>query len=325
MRNLIVYPNCSKGGVTSVIRGRARRSPGDTFDAVFLHDRGGRAAFTDLPNVNVRVVRPDRVSAYLDYVLSAIAYDHISVLSHPEIANQLSANDEVAVRYEFHSSDVSVIEREISALALDRLAGIAAPSSMMAERIVSLLPARMGSRVQVDRNLVDAAVFVPEGDAAALARSRFAADAAATPLVWVGRFDKGKGYQYLLRALALLPERYTGIVVVSLEDDPRRASDFFSEAAALGVSNRVRLLLNLSQAHVAELYRSARDAGGSLIATSLLESYGYSVNEAIGTGLPVVAFDLPVWDEIEDARLLQRVPGGDVQALVRAVTGGGAG
>lgn len=320
MRKLIVYPNCSRGGVSSVIRGRARHDPQTQFDAVFLHDRGGRGAFNDMHNVDLRIVRQDRSKSYFTYLTSTIPYDAISVLSFPSMANQLSESDDAAVAYEFHTSDMTVAQKEIEQLSVDRIERFVSPSEYIADQIADRLPARARRRVDVVPNLVDTEIYAPNGTADFFDASTFPEDSDATPLVWVGRFDKGKGYQHLVRALALLPSTFVAHVVVSLESDPTRISSFLSECDALGVNGRVRVYLNLMPDQLANLFRSARDKRGWLLSTSLMESFGYAVAEAAACDLRVAAFELPVWTREPRTAMFQTVDIGDVASLARIIT-----
>ena len=322
MRKLIFYPNLSKGGVSAVIRGRAQAEPDVQFDAVFLHDRGGSDAFSDMDNVHVRLVQESRSGPYLTHLAHQFDYESVSVLSHPASANVLSALDHVAVTYEFHSSSIPVIEKELGALELDRLAAVVVPSQIMAREIQPLLPRRLRFRLAVEPNLVDVETFAGQGSAQFLADSGFADGPATIPLLWIGRFDQGKAYAHFLRVIAALPQEYVGHVVVSLEDDPHRAERFFAEAAGLGVLERVRLYLNLTPQALGEFYRSVRDADGWLVSTSLKESFGYAVAEATNAGLRVAASDLPVWDLFAGTGLVHRVPSGSIADLVRVIREG---
>lgn len=280
MRKLVIYPNLSLGGVTSVLRGRAAAEPKTEFDFVFLNDRGGRDAFADFDNVQPRIVNRSRLENFLTYSIPMRSYNEAYVLSHPDAANFISSDPNLAVTYEFHSSDLKVIERELDALKLENLARITAPSHTMVEKISGMLPARYRHRVSVIPNLVDPSVFHQHGPS-----DLFNNDPNIIPLVWVGRFDRGKGFRYLPRLLALLPENYVAYVVVSLESDPGRPTEFLNEANALGVAHRVRLLANLERPKMANLYRSAAKSGGWLVSTSLMESFGYAIVEALACGL----------------------------------------
>lgn len=315
-RHLILYPNCSMGGVTSVIRGRARRYPDDVFEVIFFQDRGGRDAFNDLPNVEIRVSRRDRAKPFVAYTLSTRQYATVHFLSCPEIAVHTADIENGERIYEFHSSDMKVIRGELELLSETAVHKIIAPSTYMVNRIRIALPGDWQLPVEREPNLVDTGIFHRKDERAtpALASPR-------RPLIWVGRFDKGKAYRSFLRLLKILPqETFHGIMITSLESDPQRAAECLGEAGEDGVSRQVDLLANLPQSEIARIYRFARDSGGALISTSLLESFGYTVTEAAACGLPVIGFDLPALREHDDPEgLITLVDIGNVGALAAAV------
>jgi len=316
MRKLITYPNCSKGGVSSVIRGRAAAEPDTVFDIIFIYDRGGLRAFDDLANVNIRVIRPDRQIAFLKALLNELEYESVHVLSQPLVANELSALDHSAITYEFHSSNMNVVESEISKLDLDRLAEIAVPSKQMETWIRERVPRRLQQRINVVPNLVDELTFQPDGTSTYFDNDPdFPNDA--IPVVWVGRFDRDKGFHYAVRTLAQMPRRFFGVFVVSLEHDPARVAAFLNECDAMGVRDRVHLLMDLSPEEMANIYRSAAARAGVFISTSLMESFGYAIAESMKCGLPCVAFELPILS-LHTGRL-SAVPIGDVAGMSRVI------
>ena len=306
MRSLTIYPNCSKGGVATVLRSRARRNPSDVYDFVFLEDRGGLMTSSDLANVNVRIVRSDRINAFVAAATAKHLYDEVRVLSCPAVANALSLNDDLEVIYEFHSSDMGVVSNEIQKLEIDRLGHIVVPSAKMQDWVRDLLPRRVRNRVRVEENLIDTGTFHPGAtlDFPGMANEQV------RPLLWVGRFDDGKGFVFLPRLLAQLPHEYEAYVVVSLEKDPARVGRFLSECDAMGVRDRVRLFMNLAPGALNELYNLAADYGGWMISTSLMESFGYAVHEALASGLRVAAFGLPVYEDLSDSNLFLTPIGG---------------
>ena len=304
MRKLIIYPNCSKGGVSSVIRGRAADEPGTQFDVIFFNDRGGLRTFSDVSNVNVRIIREDRSNAYLTYLVNTIEYDTVHVLSAPKTANTLAQNPDAVVVYEFHSSNMTVVEQELQVLDIDKMSQIAVPSAAMKLKIGERLPRRSLARLIVTPNLVDRRIFSQDGSFDFFDNDPMFVNSGLRPFVWVGRFDKDKGYQYAVRALAQLPENYIGIFVVSLEHDPIRTSRFLSECDSMRVRDRVQLYMNLSQPEIANLYRSARELKGIYVSTSLMESFGYAIAESMECGLPCAAFELPVLGLHRDLSLI---------------------
>ena len=314
MKDLIVYPNCSKGGVSSVIRGRAVADPDTTIHAVFFNDRGGRDAFADLPNVHVRIVRKDRAKNFLSRLVKVHNYREISILSAPEILEDVADEAHSPISYEFHTSNMTVIENELSKLDPSTLTQIVAPTQVMADNIKRALPSTFRLNVNTRPNLIDTRAFY----AAPPTTSHLPQDK--KPLLWIGRFDAGKGYRYFLRLLGLLPDEYRGVVIVSLESAPARAAEFLGEAAATGVLDRIDLLANVPQARLGDMYREAAQLGGAMISTSLMESFGYSVAEALACELPVFAFDLPAFHEHNDPKnLMHLVDIGDILELKLAL------
>lgn len=314
--NLIVYKNCSRGGVSSVIRGRARANPEAHFDAVFELNKGGIATFADFPNLSCRVVG-SRLADYTNHILANRQYDRVSVLSNPQLANTLEVPDSTELVYEIHSGAFSVVKKEMDVLDQSRIDVFRVPSQYSAFHVLPMIKPRFRRRLEVVPNLVDTYFFNAESDAP---YHMFSDEI--TPLIWVGRFDRGKGPKYLLRLLAQLPERFHAFVVISLETQPGPASDFFAEAASLRVEDRVHLRMNLSSSELASFYRGAARRGGSFISTSLVESFGYALVEAPSCGLNVVAFDLPVIQEHSDFHTrMTTVQPGNVEAMAEVLTG----
>lgn len=320
MKVLTVYPNCSRGGVISVIRARALATPSATHHAVFLNERGGLGSFDDLPNVTPRIIRKDRASAYLRYLCQQFVYDEVRIMSLPDIANALSENEELAVTYEFHSSNLDIVRKELQELQLDRIAEIIVPSLEMHEAITPLLTKRLRKRLRVEPNLLDNVSFNRSQPAGFFPSLRHEKGKSNIPLVWVGRLDKGKGADYVPRMLAKLPLQYHAHLVLSLENDPERMGRFLYECDAMGVRSRIHLYMNLSPAELGDLYRSAATLGGRYISTSLMESFGYAVREALECGLAVSAFRIPVFEalETEDTNILL-TPIGDIQGMANSI------
>lgn len=310
MKKLIVYPNASRGGVAAVIRGRAIAEPRTEFHCIFFNDRGGRDAYSDLKNVHVRIVQKERANSFIAYSAREHNYAQISIIASPGTVEKVDLPDGAPLVYEFHSSNMEIVQREVEALDFSMVQRVIAPTSFMADKISRILPARVRAPVEVVPNLVDSTSFYPGSPEANLLT------AGKRPLIWVGRFDKGKGFTSYIRMLSMLPDTYVGVAVVSIESDPSRAAEFLGEAGAAGVSERISLMLNLPQFTLGEMYREAAVLGGALISTSLMESFGYAVAEAISCGLPVHAFELPVLLEHADpSGLLRQVPIGDVISL----------
>ncbi|WP_298944460.1 glycosyltransferase [uncultured Microbacterium sp.] len=96
-------------------------------------------------------------------------------------------------------------------------------------------------------------------------------------LLFVGNTKPHKNLTTLLKALALL--RDVKLVAVTPNVDLVRRA-----AAALGVSDRVRVLSDVDDRDLAELYANA----GATVVPSLIEGFGLPALESICSGTPVV-------------------------------------
>lgn len=313
-RILSYYANCSLGGITSVYRGRALRNPDVQFDLVFSADRDGRSAFTDLPNVDVRIVSPKKLVAYLNRVVSTVDYSEVRICTHKDLPGQLKAPVGTRVIYEVHSPMAKTVLAELGGLDVSAVDEVWAPSEWAAELVRSSLPRRRHVPVRVRPNPVDTSRFTTALDSRLPLRRT-----GEVPVLWIGRFEnQHKNYIDFLRVLKLLPEEFYGIMIVSLEEDPERFSRPILEASMLGVEDRLDLHLNIAQQDVADLHRAVAAAGGVYCSTALYETYGYAVVEASLCGVPVVAYQVgPLTDhQLVRYRL---VPVGSVKELARAI------
>jgi glycosyltransferase involved in cell wall biosynthesis len=123
----------------------------------------------------------------------------------------------------------------------------------------------------------------------------------------------------VLRALALLRARGTeAILVLLLGPGGFKAlpESLSSELDTLGVRDLVREVGELPHARLAELYRAA----DVCVSVPTTDSTSIAVLEAMASGCPIVASDIPANREwIDDGREGRLVPAGDETALADAL------
>jgi glycosyltransferase involved in cell wall biosynthesis len=160
-------------------------------------------------------------------------------------------------------------------------------------------------RVQVVRNGVDLDRFCP-GDRLAARRALHLPES--IPLILaVGRLVRAKGFHLAARALTHLPD--ANLVLVGEGPDRRPIA-----ATAAG---RCHFLGSLAPDQVAVAYRACN----VLVLPSQREGWPNVVNEALASGLPVVASAVGSLPEIlSDPSVGALVPQGEVDPLVAAVT-----
>ena len=137
---------------------------------------------------------------------------------------------------------------------------------------------------------VDLSVFSPDDPAQARAELGVAQDAVV--LLFVGRIQRLKGPDVLLRAAALLEQdpslrdRLVIAVLGGLSGSAVAAPTWLADTAAqLGLGDCVRMVPPVSRATLAQWYRSA----DAVTVPSYSESFGLVAVEALASGAPVVA------------------------------------
>lgn len=187
-----------------------------------------------------------------------------------------------------HGSDVYVAETvapaRIAARAAFRRAGFVTACSDDLNRRAIRLGAAPGRIATVPYG-VDEARFRPD-PAARVALRREIAVAETTPLIFAaGRLVRKKGFEYLIDAIAALPD-----AVLAIAGDGTLAAELQARAAAAGVGARVRFLGNLTQDKVAGFLAAAdivcvpsvRDDSGNV------DGLPNVVLEALASGTPVL-------------------------------------
>jgi glycosyltransferase involved in cell wall biosynthesis/O-antigen/teichoic acid export membrane protein len=136
-----------------------------------------------------------------------------------------------------------------------------------------------------------------------------------TDVVFVGRLEIAqKGLDLLLQAWAEIAERVGEgrLVIAGTGPDERRLATL---AAGLGVADRVRFIGWVGGADKFDLIASAR----VVVVPSRFETFGIVAVEALATGTPVVAFDIPCLREVVPVGCGALVPPYDVAAFGAAV------
>ncbi|KGF02443.1 hypothetical protein HMPREF1628_01585 [Actinomyces sp. S4-C9] len=313
MRVLHYYPNLTQGGMGTVLRTRAKNLPSHKFDLLFSNDSGGGNIFDELPNVEFRLVRKERLENYLTFTLSQRRYDEVIFTSAPEIANKVFESLPLALRvYEFHSSDVRVLSSEVEKLDLRRVDEVRVPSDYLAGIIQSLLPANAQRLVRVVPNQVDEDMFFVD-------KHEHGIDLSPT-LIWVGQFSRAKGYNDFLRVLGNLPENYAGEMYFSGRVPAEMVVGLMAEIARSGVQDRVSIFYNVPQQELAKRYRELGDSA-VLVSTSLLESFGYGVYEALKCGLRCAVYELPALNAFHEEfpGMISTAPLGEISALAESI------
>jgi 1,2-diacylglycerol 3-alpha-glucosyltransferase len=112
-------------------------------------------------------------------------------------------------------------------------------------------------------------------------------------LLSVGRLGKEKNLELVLDAFAVVLEAYPHARLIMIGDGPHRA-ELERRAAGIGVGSHVTFTGALDQSQLGAYYRGA----DAFVFSSLTETQGLVLVEAMAHGLPVIAVDCPVTREI---------------------------
>jgi glycosyltransferase involved in cell wall biosynthesis len=187
-----------------------------------------------------------------------------------------------------HGSDVFVAERLIPARVAAKMAFagagfVTACSADLAERAIRLGADR--DEIAVVPYGVDTARFAPSDTARMALRGRLGVDPAALLLAAAGRLVRKKGFEYLVQAMASIPD-----ATLALAGAGSLADELRARAAQAGIGDRVHLLGDQTQDQVAELFAAA----DIVVAPSVRDDAGNVdglpnvVLEALASGTPLV-------------------------------------
>jgi glycosyltransferase involved in cell wall biosynthesis len=215
----------------------------------------------------------------------------------------------------YHGTDVAPpggrIESLIRAFVLRSADHLVACSNALAERMSSQFAIPV-SRVDVILNGVDASVF----DGIGRPDTTLPRELPSTFIVSVGAFIPRKNHVLLLRAFALLKDRYPALhlCIAGADGDERPAVE--NAVRAHGLSERVHLFVELDQFQVALLLSRAT----LCVQTSLAESFPLAVLEAGASGIPILVSDIPGHQElVSNDRTGSLFPLGDPSACAEVI------
>lgn len=133
-------------------------------------------------------------------------------------------------------------------------------------------------------------------------------------LVIVGRLMLQKGHRFLLDALPAVAVEVPDVRLIVVGDGPL-LEPLSMQARRLGIADRVHFTGLVSEEDKIRILWESQ----LFVMPSVQEGFGLVVLEALACGLPVLAFDLPVFREILSPECGVRIPKGDQEALSREI------
>jgi len=134
-------------------------------------------------------------------------------------------------------------------------------------------------------------------------------------LVNIGRLVPNKGHIYLLQGFAEAKKAHPEITLTILGKGPLEAC-LRQEAKRLGLESSVEFLAYLPEKEIAPFYRRF----DLLVMPSLLEGFNLVILEAMASGLPVLASDIPGFSDVLEGLDVPRFRAADSADLGAAIS-----
>lgn len=303
-RVLFVYQFLGVGGVEVVLRSRSEElmRRGCPVRIVFLDELGGRPLFEN-SGIDISVCRRE---ADLVGEITAFQPDWIISIDTPAILPIAREAWPQSQRvYEVHSSNAEMLAPLTDSAFFTGIRGVMVPSASQKQRVQSLMAGNVPIAV------------VPNPLSRAFMEDGVASDVPVRPVVlWIGRLDSVKNWRAFLGIAYRLRNRINAtfhLVTGGLSEEARAT---LTEAIrALGLEERLRCTEGVENSRMPAIYRAAAQSGGCLVSTSVSESFGMAVLEAMACGCPVIAPDIAgLCDLVRPAETGRLYPAGDLAA-----------
>lgn len=277
MKVLISYAFCTKGGVETALYNRLKeldRNQVET-DLHFFRDYGGVSLFEDYSGEVI--IQPNTES--LQNIIDEKNYDVVISIDTTEILRILQKMDyrgkiglEVHTTYE---QNLKYLEDKI----IDIVDFVIVPSQYQKNLVQSRLAHK---KIHVLGNAVSDCITYHKDSVAKYGKRM---------VLWVGRIDPHKNWRLFLKIASELHKRddqYAFWVVGGLKSEPSEINEFEKLIYQYGLECVVRWIPQVPYDRISEIYSCAANSGGCYISTSINESFGMTIIEAMACRCPVI-------------------------------------
>ena len=280
MKVLFLYKYGILGGVCTQLFQKLKRIPKNAnieAHCGFLKDYG-------LGNLlkSTSYVHLDLQENALKKLLIEKIFDLIVVIDTPEyLAFLKKIQKKPPIILEVHTS-IEKNMKYLSYLKEKDLKQVITISHYMKERVQSLLPSQIKSKVTLCQNLVSQEPISET--------NHF--QPCHPILLWVGKIDDHKNWKSFFRIASEIVKNHPEIelwVVGGQTCPEKKQEEFFELAEIKGVLSQLKWFDRIEQNKMPELYSTVEKSGGLKLVTSHCESFAMTVVEALLSGCPVVA------------------------------------
>ncbi len=227
-------------------------------------------------------------------LIASRGFDAVVIIDTPEYQEALDDLEDVPIITEIHTTT------ELGLEYLTRRNWTTSGYIVPSEYSRTMLRERFGvgedAPVRVVPNSLDARLFPRVAAGRSCPRRIFG---------WVGKLDDHKDWRTFLALAARTCAAGMDVEFWALGGETaslKQQTDLLDECERLNLHSRFRWFPRVEYRAMHRVYSSVRDSGGAMIVTSINESFGMSVLEALVCGCPVVASRVGALPEIADGR-----------------------
>lgn len=277
MKILISYVFCTKGGVETALYNRLREIDRSQLevDLHFFRDYGGLSLFDNY--MGDVIIQPNADS--IQEIIEEKAYDAVISIDTTEILEILNKmNYKGKVGLEVHTTyeqNLKYLDDKI----IDMVDFVIVPSMYQK----SLVQNRIKNKtIHILGNAVSEVITY---------QSNGIKEYGKKIVLWVGRIDQHKNWRLFLKIAGELYKKNQGFlfwVVGGLKSETSEINDFEDMIYKYGIERVVRWIPHVSYDSMGKIYSDVANSGGCYISTSINESFGMTVIEAMACRCPVI-------------------------------------
>lgn len=250
---------------------------------------------------------------FLDLIQEQSNYDIVHAHSHlflstnmSAVARQLGSTPLVITNHGLHSQTAPEWLQDLYTATGARLTFAAADKILCyteTEKYELIDLGIKSEKIEVIHNGIDTDLFVPARESCFDKKS----------LLWVGRYAKGKGLDYLIEAFSILKKVHSDITLTMIGKGHEK--DFIIQKIRdLGLESSITMKDFVPNSEIVNMYQNS----SIFVLPSLEEGVPRTILEAMSCGIPVVCSRLPQLVDIVDGCGLL-VPVKDSQALADSI------
>jgi len=288
MKILFIYLFMSLGGVETVLKNRCEGfyALGVKADFIFLEDHGGRSSFREIDNSEIFVTNDQQE---IEKIIARGNYDVVSVIDTPQVHALLrNVAKHQKVIMEVHTP-FPPMRKYIKTDIVEDAFAVIVPTATFGRVVESEMKKPHPPIVSVP-NPVNRLFLAESGDIPRQKR---------VPVAYVGRIEQIKDWKESVRVVQHVVKRNKGtdfFMVGRLIDE--KPEDLFRAISKAGLADHVRWIPFIEYDRMPAFYQYIAANNGVYLTSSKGESFGMTLIESMACKLPIVACNLPVFQEV---------------------------